>query len=103
MNQSHMFASPVGVSVGLGLRREIGTLDDMYEFLDEWAPSRRSEKHSIAMKACHAARDGILTVEQAERAFRMFARSIDILWDDDQIGPAVVARSTRRTQSDHIG
>jgi hypothetical protein len=103
MTSSHLLTSPIGVSVGLGFKHEITSLDDIQGFLDEWAPSRRGPMYATAYKACRAARDGILTVDQAARAFHAFARSASILWNDEDVDPALAARLLRGHRSGHVG
>lgn len=76
------FSSPVAVMIGLGAKREVRSIKDMHEFLTDWPPSRRTDVHRTAVRACAAVRDGHLTVEQARRAFIEFARISGILWPD---------------------
>ena len=97
-----MFATPIGVSLGLGFRHEISTVEEMYQFLIEWAPSRRGPLHVTAVRAAMAARSGIVTVDQAERAFKAFADGVGILWEENKVVPMVAAASLRNGPKGHV-
>lgn len=99
---SQMFASPVGISVGLGFRHEISSIDEMYQFLTEWAPSRRGPLHANAVRAAMAARSDIVTVDQAERAFRAFAVGAGIFWEETRISAAVAAAAFVNGPKGHV-
>lgn len=72
------FSRPVPVFVGLGFPREIGSVMDACQFLDEWTGSR-SPAHAATASVCHAALFGEQEVEAARLAFEAFAGSRGIL------------------------
>lgn len=65
---------PVTVLVGPGAHRELASLFDLLEFLNEWPSARRGPIYVTAYKACNAALAGQLTTEQARQSFVAFAR-----------------------------
>lgn len=65
---------PVTVAAGLGTRRELKTLFDLLDFLNEWPIARRGPVYLTAYRACTAALAGQVTSEQARQAFLSFVR-----------------------------
>ena len=89
-----LFHSPVALTVGLGLKREIASLAEMHDFLTEWTTSRRGPLYRNAVQACDLAIPGYVTIEQARQALVEFAQAAGILWPD--IEPVVGARAVAR-------
>jgi hypothetical protein len=85
--------TPVAIAVGAGFRRDIATLAEMQNFLREWPQARRGKIYDNALRACHAARSGQLTKDQARRAFIAFAETAGIAWTG--IDPVTVLRLAR--------
>jgi len=77
----HHFSRPVSVFVGLGLPREINSVLDAYQFLDEWAASR-SPSHAATVALCQAALAGEGDSETVRVAFEAFAGARGILAPD---------------------
>ena len=71
---------PVAIAVGAGFKRDIATLAEMQNFLNEWPQARRGKIYETALRACGAARAGHLTTDQARRAFTAFAEAAGIAW-----------------------
>jgi len=94
------FQQPVLVAIDFGAKVDIRSVLDMHRFLTDWPPSRRTSVYSTAVRACQAAREGHLTVEQARRAFVEFAKVHDILWFDME--PAIAQMAVRGRHSRHI-
>jgi hypothetical protein len=92
------FDSPVWVSLDWETPVQIRTLGDMHRFLTDWPPSRRTTGFATAQRACDAAREGLLTAEQARRAFESFAKVHGILWSEPD---ACWADLALRRSSDH--
>lgn len=82
--RNQMFFTPVAVSAGLGIRREIASLSEMHEFLTEWEPSRRRISYGAAVAAVEAARAGEISVAAARDAFITFANTAGVLWPEVQ-------------------
>lgn len=82
MHTKLMF-DPIAVSVGPGHRRELSTLSELHQFMDEFDPSRRGKAYGATARAVEAARTGEGSIEQASAAFLTFAKAAGILWPDD--------------------
>jgi hypothetical protein len=80
MMKNTRFETPVAVVVGLGLRCQIGSLDEIHRFLTEWTTSRRGYLHAAALETCEAVRTGELSVDDARKAFIDFAKASHILY-----------------------
>ncbi|RWE39461.1 MAG: DUF982 domain-containing protein [Mesorhizobium sp.] len=59
--------------------QEIGSLDDAFDFLDEWPRERRGPIFETAFRACQRAYDGQIPLSVARDAVAGFARSVKIL------------------------
>jgi hypothetical protein len=74
-----LFDRPVFVKDGPCLIREIASIGDAFDFLDEWPAHDRDLIYETAWKACCDAHDGIKSVAVAENAIRGFASKRGIL------------------------
>jgi hypothetical protein len=76
------FATPVYVADGSRMIREIACLGDAIDFLEglRTAPVNGTV-HETALKACYCAAAGLLSIENARRAFESFAKMSRILED----------------------
>lgn len=72
------FSQPVAIFVGLGFPREINTVFEAYQFLEEWTGSR-SPSYATTLALCQAALSGDQDAEPARVAFEAFVRSRGIL------------------------
>lgn len=72
------FDRPVSVRDGQFIQ-EIGSLDDAFDFLDEWPRERRGPIFETAFRACQRAYDGQIPLSVARDAVAGFARSVKIL------------------------
>ena len=70
---------PVTVTVGLSGSRDLVTIDDLLDFLDEWPPARRGPIRENVRRLCLAAIARECSVEEAREAFIAFARLMDVL------------------------
>ncbi|MCV0396754.1 MAG: DUF982 domain-containing protein [Rhizobiaceae bacterium] len=70
--------------------REITTLEDAFDFMEEWPESRRGTIYHTALRALRAAHDKHLPMHAARNALEGFARSARIL----ETGPVVPAWMT---------
>lgn len=59
--------------------RDLFTVDDLLEFLDEWPPARRGPLREEVRRLCLAVYAGEATVEEARAAFVAFARLMNVL------------------------
>jgi hypothetical protein len=75
---SKRFTQPVSIIVGLGFPREIETVSEAFQVLNEWNGAR-GPTHATSLNVCRAASAGDVDVEAARVAFEEFARSRSIL------------------------
>ena len=80
MENKH-FAQPVSIIIGLGFPREIETVSEAFQVLNEWNGAR-GPTHAAALKLCRAASAGETGVEASHLAFEAFARARGILVPD---------------------
>lgn len=72
------FDRPVLVKDGQFIQ-EIGSLEDAFDFLDEWPRERRGPIFETAFRACQRAYDGQISLSVARDAVAGFARSVKML------------------------
>jgi Protein of unknown function (DUF982) len=72
------FAQPVSIIVGLGFPRQIETVSEAFQALNEWNGAR-GPTHAMALKLCRAGSAGEVDVEVGRLAFEAFARTRGIL------------------------
>lgn len=72
------FDGPVLVKNGQFIQ-ELGSLEDAFDFLDEWPRERRGPIFETAFRACQRAYDGQIPLSVARDAVAGFARSVRIL------------------------
>jgi len=89
--ENSSFEVPVTIFVGLGFPTSVSSVAEAYALLAEWPYSRRDRAHSIALKACRAALDGMIDAETARGTFVAFARKTGILMPE----PVIAARQTK--------
>ncbi|MEI9425292.1 DUF982 domain-containing protein [Mesorhizobium sp. Cs1299R1N1] len=76
-----LFSKPVPVFVGMGFPRDIVSVVEAYEKLNEW-PGSRSPAFTAALCVCQSALVGDKDVETARIAFEAFALARGILAPD---------------------
>ena len=89
------FDRPVAIFVGLGFPREIETVFEAFETLNEWSGGR-GDVYQAALQSCRDALTGSGDVADAHRMFAAFARDRDIL------APDAMAASARRHAEDWL-
>jgi hypothetical protein len=94
-----MFRQPVSILVGLGFPAEVRGVIDAYRHLAEWPQSLRDTAHSIALKACSAARRGEIEAETARGLFAAFAEKHDLLAPETS---AIAASRLRGDRDPHV-
>lgn len=87
------FATPVYVADGSRMIREIACLEDAIDFLEALRAPVHGTVHETALKACYRATAGLLSVENARRAFESFAKLSRIL-EDVSPQPVTVRQKT---------
>jgi hypothetical protein len=78
--------------------QEITSLDDAFDFLEEWPEERRDLIYEMAVKACREAYCGRFPLEAAEKTLRRFAQKAGILSDVEDV-PVWRTRTTDRNLS----
>ncbi|MHC1551007.1 DUF982 domain-containing protein [Phyllobacterium sp. K27] len=81
------FESPIFVKDGSRIVREIATLEDAIEFLDNWPEPQRDLIHETAWRTCCEVFDGHKPLNVAHSAFEGFARKAKILEDPASVMP----------------
>ena len=81
------FDSPVYVKDGGRLVRQIQSVADALDFLDEWPVDRRGMMFEVAEEALHSAHDGRFPITAARNAFASWASASRVL-EDAQVAPA---------------
>ena len=76
------FPRPVSIFVGLGFPREIDSVLEAYQLLNEWPQTTRGPKHLDALHNCAAVLGGRGSARDARRAFEAFAADRGILASD---------------------
>lgn len=89
------FDRPIAIFVGLGFPREIETVFEAFQMLNEWSGGR-GEAYQAALQSCRDALTGSGDVAHAQEMFEAFARDRDIL------APDALAASARRHGEDWL-
>ncbi|MCJ8518899.1 hypothetical protein ABID21_001797 [Pseudorhizobium tarimense] len=82
---SKLFHRPVYLEERENLVREIATVGDAIDCLEDWPERERDLIHEAALKTCYMAHDGLKPLRAARDAIRAFAKKKGILAK----GPAV--------------
>lgn len=77
--RDRLFDQPIFVKAGRFLVREVASVMDALEYLDELPQERRDLAHETVVRACWDVLDGNKPVEAIEKAFRRFAKKLGIL------------------------
>jgi uncharacterized protein DUF982 len=93
--KTRRFNRPVAIFVGLGFPREIETVFDAFQALNEWSGAR-GEAYQVALQSCRDALTDSGDVAHARQMFEAFARDRDIL------APDALAASARRHAEDWL-
>ncbi|GLS33737.1 Protein of unknown function [Mesorhizobium albiziae] len=86
------FAQPVSIFVGIGFPRDVETLTEAFQVLNEWTGAR-GPMHTTALNVCLAALAGQAETETARLAFEAFARARGMLAPDALADAAMLAAS----------
>lgn len=89
--KTNRFTNPVYVAEGPSLIREIASVEDAIDFLEDWPKSMQGPVHNTALKACYRAASGLLPVDGARDAMESFARISRILEDGTTMEPWKIA------------
>ncbi|MBA9033909.1 DUF982 domain-containing protein [Rhizobium leguminosarum] len=88
------FNRPVYLKEREGLIREIFSLDDAIDFLEEWPEKDRGLIHEATLKTCYMAHDGHKPLEVARDAVRAFGNKKGILVKQPAVQPWMIKTPT---------
>nr|WP_234811296.1 DUF982 domain-containing protein [Xaviernesmea oryzae] len=89
-----MFDRPVYLKEKKGLVREITTLDDAIDFLEDWPERDRDLMHEVTLKTCFMAHDGHKPLNVARDAIRAFGKKKGILVKAPAVQPWMIGGTT---------
>ncbi|SFI92569.1 DUF982 domain-containing protein [Aerobium aerolatum] len=75
----HKLSLPVTVAVGLSGSRDLCTIEDLLDFLDEWPPARRGPIREEVRRMCLAVYASEASSDDARDAFVAYARLLNVL------------------------
>jgi hypothetical protein len=75
--------------------QEVTTLDEAFDFLDDWPEERRDVVYDTAVKACREAYSGQIPMGAAQETFRRFAKKKGILCDLEDLPICLMKPSGR--------
>lgn len=84
------FEKPVYLKDGKHLIREISTVLDAIEFLEDWPEKSRDVLHEVALRSCIMAHDGLKPLKVARDAIRTFGKKKGILEKEAAVKPWMV-------------
>ncbi len=88
-----LFDQPIFVRQGSRLTREICSVRDAVDYLEEWPAEQQDLVYETVLGACYDALDGSRPVSAAQRAFERFARRAEILEESETAMPWIVRAS----------
>jgi hypothetical protein len=87
-----LFDRPVYLKERKDLVREITSVEDAIDYLEEWPERERDLVHDVALKTCYMAHDGHKPVRTARDAVRAFGKKKGILVKPPGVQPWMVKR-----------
>lgn len=87
---ARMFGRPVYLKWRKDRIREIMTLDDAIDFLEEWPERERDVVHDATLKTCYMAHDGPKPIHVARDAISAFGKKKGILIKAPAVVPWMV-------------
>jgi hypothetical protein len=96
--KDRLFVQPVFVKVNAYISREIASLMDALDYLEEWPEERRDLMHETVVQAGYDVFEGRKPLETFEKAFAKFARKRGVAQNPKIILPRLVAAGSRSGQ-----
>ncbi|NTJ63139.1 DUF982 domain-containing protein [Agrobacterium rhizogenes] len=87
---SNIFNRPVYLKERKGLVREISSLADAIDFLEDWPERDRDLVHDVTLKTCYMAHDGHKPLHVARDAIRAFGNKKGILAKRPAVQPWMI-------------
>jgi len=91
---SKTFDKPVYLKAGKYVIREIGSVHDAIDFLEEWPDGKRDMLHEAALRTCLMAHDGLKPLKAARDAMRAFGKKKGILEKAPAVQPWMIKSVT---------
>ncbi|MBX4922265.1 DUF982 domain-containing protein [Rhizobium bangladeshense] len=91
---SKIFDRPVYLKERQGLVREINSLADAIDFLEDWPERDKDLTHEATLKTCYMAHDGHKPLQVARDAIRAFGNKKGILMKQPAIQPWMMKTPT---------
>src|SRR5690606_7579071 len=85
-----LFDRPVYLKEKKDLVREITSIEDAIDYLEEWPERQRDLIHEAALKTCYMAHDGLKPLRAARDAIRAFGKKKGILVKQPAVQPWMV-------------
>ena len=95
--RSQAFRKPITVLVGLGFPRDIRTVFEAFQFVNEWCGN--SPEQRAALQACKASLAGYIDPETARGVFEAFARRKDILAPAQALARPIIKAETNKSRA----
>jgi hypothetical protein len=76
--------------------QELASLDDVFDFLDEWPAYKRGDTYEVLMKACRMAAQGIFPISAIRENVRRFLIKERVLANIEEVPLLMAKRPTDR-------
>jgi Protein of unknown function (DUF982). len=86
----NLFNRPVYLKEKKDLVREIVSIEDAIDYLEEWPERERDLVHDVALKTCYMALDGHKPIQSARDAVRAFGKKKGMLVKQPAVQPWMV-------------
>jgi hypothetical protein len=96
--KDRLFVQPVFVKVNTYMSREIASLMDAIDYLEDWPEERRDLMYETVVQAGYDVFEDRKPLETFEKAFAKFARKKGVAQDPKIILPRLVAAGSRSGQ-----
>jgi hypothetical protein len=89
-----LFDSPLFVKKSRYVQ-ELGSLEDVFDLLDDWPPERRDDTYDVLVKACRMAVQGVFPLPAIRENVRRFLMKQGMLANIEEM-PLVAKRTNDR-------
>jgi circadian clock protein KaiC len=89
-----LFDSPLFVKKSRYVQ-ELGSLEDVFDLLDEWPEAKRGDPYEVLLKACRMAAQGIFPLPAIRENVRRFLMKNGVLANIDEV-PLIAKRMNDR-------
>lgn len=89
-----LFDSPLFVKKSRYVQ-ELGSLEDVFDLLDEWPEEKRGDTYEVLLKACRMAAQGVFPLPAIRENVRRFLMKNGVLTNIDEV-PLIAKRMNDR-------